>query len=76
MRSQFNISPFQGLSVSWRCHFIPLYGMLRYEALSGLSDYCPEGVIYANDGYSPSEANDGYSPSEANDGYSPSENQP
>ena len=24
-----------GLRISWLCHFIPLYGMLRYYALSG-----------------------------------------
>jgi hypothetical protein len=28
--------------------------MLRYAALSGLSDFSPEGAIYPNDGYSPS----------------------
>jgi hypothetical protein len=54
MRSMFGISYFapSGLLISWLCHFIPLHGMLRYAALSGLSDYSPEGVIYANDGYS------------------------
>lgn len=55
MKTSFTITPFQGL-VSWRCHFIQLYGMLADYALSGLFGLLsPEGARYANDGHSPSE---------------------
>jgi hypothetical protein len=74
MRACDYISPFQGLGLSWRCHFIPLHGMLVYDVLSGLSQesarLSPEGTVYANDGYMSSDkklspegvlsANDGY----------------
>ena len=33
------ISPFQGLGVSWRCHFIGRCPMLSYNALSGLHTF-------------------------------------
>jgi len=73
------LRPFRA-SVSWLCHFIPLYGMLVYSALSGLShqrnSLSPEGAIYANDGHSPSDkrASNVISPKGATytkDGYGP-----
>lgn len=55
MRTAFTISPFQGL-VSWRCHFIPLHGMLADYALSGLFGLLsPEGATYTNEAVSPSD---------------------
>jgi len=34
---------------------IGLHPILIYSALSGLQFYSPEGAIYINDGYSPSD---------------------
>jgi len=55
------ISPFQGLGLSWLRHFIGRCPMLAYEALSGLFLYeqlqSPERVSSVNDGCSPSGKN-------------------
>jgi len=75
-----SISPFQGLGLSWRWHFIGQHPMLMYIALSGLSQefatLSPEGMAHANGRYmswdkklSPEgvlSINDGRSPSHKN----------
>lgn len=48
-----------GLRITWRCHSIGRCPMLAYYALSGQASQkrqaSPEGVIYTNDGCSPSK---------------------